>query len=212
VASHAQKYFIRLNSMKKDRKRASIHDITAPQQQLQQIKAQVRWLAPPRSPAPPRPLPLPRRPAAAPARRPSARSGAALAPADPPPAAAACVQVRQQQQAAKQQKEAALLARQRAQATRQAQQRAEHERAEQQQALEAQQQQQEQEQQAQLASPFAVPSMQQALGWELPGVVPTMVMGAQPPRAPSHPCPDRCRPRPAPLLPSQYISVAAAYV
>lgn len=42
VASHAQKYFIRLNSMKKDRKRASIHDITAPQQQLQQIKEQVR--------------------------------------------------------------------------------------------------------------------------------------------------------------------------
>ncbi|KAM0945281.1 putative transcription factor MYB-HB-like family [Dioscorea sansibarensis] len=28
VASHAQKYFIRLNSMKKDRRRSSIHDIT----------------------------------------------------------------------------------------------------------------------------------------------------------------------------------------
>nr|DAD35931.1 TPA_asm: hypothetical protein HUJ06_006571 [Nelumbo nucifera] len=29
VASHAQKYFIRLNSMNKDRRRASIHDITS---------------------------------------------------------------------------------------------------------------------------------------------------------------------------------------
>lgn len=28
VASHAQKYFIRLNSMNKDRRRSSIHDIT----------------------------------------------------------------------------------------------------------------------------------------------------------------------------------------
>ena len=31
VASHAQKYFIRLNSMnKKDKRRSSIHDITSP--------------------------------------------------------------------------------------------------------------------------------------------------------------------------------------
>lgn len=31
VASHAQKYFIRLNSMnKKDKRRSSIHDITNP--------------------------------------------------------------------------------------------------------------------------------------------------------------------------------------
>ena len=31
VASHAQKYFIRLNSQnKKDKRRASIHDITSP--------------------------------------------------------------------------------------------------------------------------------------------------------------------------------------
>lgn len=29
VASHAQKYFIRLNSMNKDRRRSSIHDITS---------------------------------------------------------------------------------------------------------------------------------------------------------------------------------------
>lgn len=28
VASHAQKYFLRLNSTKKDKKRSSIHDIT----------------------------------------------------------------------------------------------------------------------------------------------------------------------------------------
>lgn len=36
VASHAQKYFMRLNSMKKDRRRSSIHDITSVNEEMAQ--------------------------------------------------------------------------------------------------------------------------------------------------------------------------------
>ncbi len=129
MASHAQKYFIRLNSMKKDRKRASIHDITAPQQQLQQIKAQVRvrWRLKRPPPAPClRALPPylllhgPRGPSLPPTRAHTSPTSASTNRAS-----SRCPQVRQQQLAAKQQKEAAMLARQRAQQLAQAERQAE---------------------------------------------------------------------------------------
>ncbi|CAF2105989.1 hypothetical protein HID58_079402 [Brassica napus] len=62
VASHAQKYFIRLNSMNRDRRRSSIHDITsvnnqAPavtgqQQQQQVVKHRLAQPQPPPQPQP----------------------------------------------------------------------------------------------------------------------------------------------------------------
>ncbi|CAF2054517.1 hypothetical protein Bca4012_097866 [Brassica carinata] len=54
VASHAQKYFIRLNSMNRDRRRSSIHDITSVNNQAPAVTGQQQQVAKPR-PAQPQP-------------------------------------------------------------------------------------------------------------------------------------------------------------
>ena len=54
VASHAQKYFIRLNSMNRDRRRSSIHDITSVNNQASAVTGQQQQVAKPR-PAQPQP-------------------------------------------------------------------------------------------------------------------------------------------------------------
>lgn len=48
VASHAQKYFLRQNSVKKERKRSSIHDITADNNPVA-LPVNQSWLPPPGS-------------------------------------------------------------------------------------------------------------------------------------------------------------------
>ena len=43
VASHAQKYFLRQNSVKKERKRSSIHDITTVDTSLAMHGSNMNW-------------------------------------------------------------------------------------------------------------------------------------------------------------------------
>ncbi|KAF3434465.1 hypothetical protein FNV43_RR25568 [Rhamnella rubrinervis] len=63
VASHAQKYFLRQNSVKKERKRSSIHDITTVDTNSMSMPADQNWIPPPSGPAQQQPalqhLPLP---------------------------------------------------------------------------------------------------------------------------------------------------------
>ncbi|KAH7536914.1 transcription factor DIVARICATA [Ziziphus jujuba] len=54
VASHAQKYFLRQNSVKKERKRSSIHDITSAETNSVPMSADQNWIPPPGG----QPLPL----------------------------------------------------------------------------------------------------------------------------------------------------------
>lgn len=50
VASHAQKYFLRQNSVKKERKRSSIHDITTVDTNLAMPGSNVEWTGQQESP------------------------------------------------------------------------------------------------------------------------------------------------------------------
>ncbi|XP_068344626.1 transcription factor DIVARICATA-like [Pyrus communis] len=56
VASHAQKYFLRQTSMKKERKRSSIHDITTVESNSVSVPADRNWIPPPAVPAHQSPL------------------------------------------------------------------------------------------------------------------------------------------------------------
>lgn len=47
VASHAQKYFLRQNSVKKERKRSSIHDITTVDSNSAPMPIDQTWVPPP---------------------------------------------------------------------------------------------------------------------------------------------------------------------
>lgn len=47
VASHAQKYFLRQNSVKKERKRSSIHDITSVDSNSAPAPIDQNWVPPP---------------------------------------------------------------------------------------------------------------------------------------------------------------------
>ena len=47
VASHAQKYFLRQNSVKKERKRSSIHDITTVDSNSVPVPIDQNWVPPP---------------------------------------------------------------------------------------------------------------------------------------------------------------------
>lgn len=47
VASHAQKYFLRQNSVKKERKRSSIHDITSVDSNSAPVPIDQNWVPPP---------------------------------------------------------------------------------------------------------------------------------------------------------------------
>lgn len=47
VASHAQKYFLRQNAVKKERKRSSIHDITTVDSNSVSAPMEQNWVAPP---------------------------------------------------------------------------------------------------------------------------------------------------------------------
>jgi len=49
VASHAQKYFLRQNSVKKERKRSSIHDITSVDSNSAPVPIDQNWVPPPGS-------------------------------------------------------------------------------------------------------------------------------------------------------------------
>ena len=53
VASHAQKYFLRQNSVKKERKRSSIHDITSVDNNIVGPSADDYWNSPSVPPANP---------------------------------------------------------------------------------------------------------------------------------------------------------------
>ncbi|GAB2276892.1 hypothetical protein Dimus_011603 [Dionaea muscipula] len=55
VASHAQKYFLRQNSVKKERKRSSIHDITTVDDKSLVQTVDQSWIRPPSSGAVPQP-------------------------------------------------------------------------------------------------------------------------------------------------------------
>lgn len=50
VASHAQKYFLRQSSVKKERKRSSIHDITTVESNSVSVPADRNWIPPPPPP------------------------------------------------------------------------------------------------------------------------------------------------------------------
>ena len=50
VASHAQKYFLRQNSVKKERKRSSIHDITTVDSNSVPVPIDQNWVPPPGGP------------------------------------------------------------------------------------------------------------------------------------------------------------------
>lgn len=47
VASHAQKYFLRQNAVKKERKRSSIHDITTVDSNSVPVPIDQNWVPPP---------------------------------------------------------------------------------------------------------------------------------------------------------------------
>ncbi|KAJ9159733.1 hypothetical protein P3X46_025212 [Hevea brasiliensis] len=53
VASHAQKYFLRQNSVKKERKRSSIHDITTIDNNSSVVPVNQNWIPPPSAPIAP---------------------------------------------------------------------------------------------------------------------------------------------------------------
>ncbi|KAI9156260.1 hypothetical protein LWI28_003133 [Acer negundo] len=57
VASHAQKYFLRQNSQKKERKRSSIHDITTVDSNSTALPVDQNWIPPPGGPVQLQPLP-----------------------------------------------------------------------------------------------------------------------------------------------------------
>ncbi|TXG49300.1 hypothetical protein EZV62_025175 [Acer yangbiense] len=57
VASHAQKYFLRQNSQKKERKRSSIHDITTVDSNSPALPVDQNWIPPPGGPVQLQPLP-----------------------------------------------------------------------------------------------------------------------------------------------------------
>ncbi|KAL6289199.1 transcription factor DIVARICATA [Prunus avium] len=59
VASHAQKYFLRQSSVKKERKRSSIHDITTVESNSVAVPADRNWIPPPGVPAQQPPLQQP---------------------------------------------------------------------------------------------------------------------------------------------------------
>lgn len=50
VASHAQKYFLRQNSVKKERKRSSIHDITTVDSKTVATAVDENWIPQPGAP------------------------------------------------------------------------------------------------------------------------------------------------------------------
>ncbi|TQD87727.1 hypothetical protein C1H46_026731 [Malus baccata] len=56
VASHAQKYFLRQSSVKKERKRSSIHDITTVESNSVPVPADRNWIPPPADPTHQSPL------------------------------------------------------------------------------------------------------------------------------------------------------------